>query len=29
MIGGDVILEVMLFSSDIIGDIYELQSLKV
>lgn len=29
MIGGDIVLEVMLFSSEITGDIYELQSLKV
>lgn len=29
MMGGGVILEVMIFSSEIIGDIYELQSLEV
>lgn len=29
MIGGDVILEVMLVYSEIVGEIYELQSLKV
>lgn len=28
MIGGDIILKVMLFSSETIGDIYELQSLE-
>lgn len=29
MMGGGVILDVMLFCSEIIGDIHELQSLEV